>query len=361
MLIVLSRLRRDRRPRGQVARLARSRAHLAVAPWQLGPGPATSAEAVGRRPPARPLRGHAPTRSWWASTATANPGSRGGASVPRSTRSSAGWSRRHERRAARSWSRAWRSGPSSPSAVLRDHRSPTSYAVAVVEAARVACLAGAGRRRHLGHPRAGRDRIAGARIARSSSWATPRERPWSTGSWRGGAAGRRAGARRRGPDLRSVPRAPDRSPSLSSAPRQHRGGQAGLFARLLGATDDLPASQGSFAVWSVCSRYDLICDPSTDATVRTSLAVARVLRRLRDAPRGRGASRGAAGAVARSVATSPGPHRDGRPDGPRPARRRPGNPRQRRVDRGGRAARGSHAVDVRPALRHARPSRARTP
>ena len=49
--------------------------------------------------------------------------------------------------------------------------------------------------------------------------------------------------------------------------------RAGIFPAFLTAHPDLPAAQGSFGVWSVCTVADLVCHPSR-ATVRDSLAAA---------------------------------------------------------------------------------------
>jgi alpha-tubulin suppressor-like RCC1 family protein/endonuclease/exonuclease/phosphatase family metal-dependent hydrolase len=51
----------------------------------------------------------------------------------------------------------------------------------------------------------------------------------------------------------------------------------GLFSAVLSRSADVPGRQGSYAVWSVCTSHDLVCDP-TRATVRDSLAVARSYR-----------------------------------------------------------------------------------
>jgi alpha-tubulin suppressor-like RCC1 family protein/endonuclease/exonuclease/phosphatase family metal-dependent hydrolase len=50
--------------------------------------------------------------------------------------------------------------------------------------------------------------------------------------------------------------------------------RAGIFPAFLTAHADVPRSHGSFGEWSVCTRADLICDPSR-ASVRDSLAAAR--------------------------------------------------------------------------------------
>ena len=52
------------------------------------------------------------------------------------------------------------------------------------------------------------------------------------------------------------------------------GRRPGILPKFLTAQADVPAAQGSFGVWSVCSQADLICHPS-HASVRTSLAAAR--------------------------------------------------------------------------------------
>jgi alpha-tubulin suppressor-like RCC1 family protein len=48
----------------------------------------------------------------------------------------------------------------------------------------------------------------------------------------------------------------------------------GLFPQMLKAISDVPATQDSYAVWSVCTRHDLVCDPSR-ASVRDSIDAAR--------------------------------------------------------------------------------------
>src|SRR5262249_27425350 len=48
----------------------------------------------------------------------------------------------------------------------------------------------------------------------------------------------------------------------------------GLFPRELSRQPDVPRDQGSFAVWSVCNRHDLVCDPS-DTPLHESLDLAR--------------------------------------------------------------------------------------
>jgi alpha-tubulin suppressor-like RCC1 family protein/endonuclease/exonuclease/phosphatase family metal-dependent hydrolase len=48
----------------------------------------------------------------------------------------------------------------------------------------------------------------------------------------------------------------------------------GIFPLLLHAHHDVPRASGSYAVWSVCSRSDLICDPSR-VGLRTALDAAR--------------------------------------------------------------------------------------
>ncbi len=60
-------------------------------------------------------------------------------------------------------------------------------------------------------------------------------------------------------------------PVLGAPPAYRR--HEGLFPHVLSASSDVPAGQGSYAVWSVCTRYDLVCDPSR-APVRQALAVA---------------------------------------------------------------------------------------
>jgi alpha-tubulin suppressor-like RCC1 family protein/endonuclease/exonuclease/phosphatase family metal-dependent hydrolase len=62
----------------------------------------------------------------------------------------------------------------------------------------------------------------------------------------------------------------------------------GLLPKYLSAVADVPRSQGSYAVWSVCTKHDLVCDPSR-ASVRDSLAATRY------------AGRAVLGAVARSA------------------------------------------------------------
>src|SRR3954447_765179 len=52
------------------------------------------------------------------------------------------------------------------------------------------------------------------------------------------------------------------------------GNRPGIFPAFLTAHPDVPAAQGSFGVWSVCSRSDLVCHPSR-AHVRDSLAASR--------------------------------------------------------------------------------------
>jgi hypothetical protein len=52
------------------------------------------------------------------------------------------------------------------------------------------------------------------------------------------------------------------------------GRRAGILPAFLNAQADVPAAQGSFGVWSVCTMADLVCHP-TRATVRDSLAAAR--------------------------------------------------------------------------------------
>jgi alpha-tubulin suppressor-like RCC1 family protein len=52
------------------------------------------------------------------------------------------------------------------------------------------------------------------------------------------------------------------------------GRRPGVLQRFLTAHPDVPAAQGSFGVWSVCTLADLICQPSR-ATVAASLAVTR--------------------------------------------------------------------------------------
>ncbi len=51
------------------------------------------------------------------------------------------------------------------------------------------------------------------------------------------------------------------------------GRRAGIFPAFLSAHPDVPAAQGSFGVWSVCTVADLVCHPSR-ATVHDSLAAA---------------------------------------------------------------------------------------
>src|SRR3954470_15371667 len=52
------------------------------------------------------------------------------------------------------------------------------------------------------------------------------------------------------------------------------GNRPGIFPAFLTAHPDVPAAQGSFGVWSLCSRSDLVCHPSR-AHVRDSLAASR--------------------------------------------------------------------------------------
>jgi alpha-tubulin suppressor-like RCC1 family protein/endonuclease/exonuclease/phosphatase family metal-dependent hydrolase len=61
-------------------------------------------------------------------------------------------------------------------------------------------------------------------------------------------------------------------PVLGDPPAYRR--HEGVFPKVLSASSDVPPGQGSYAVWSVCTRYDLVCDPSR-APVRQALAVAR--------------------------------------------------------------------------------------
>ena len=55
----------------------------------------------------------------------------------------------------------------------------------------------------------------------------------------------------------------------AAAPRH-----AGVLPTLLGAHPDVPGAVGSYDVWPVCNRYDLVCDPSA-ASVHDSLRAAR--------------------------------------------------------------------------------------
>lgn len=55
-----------------------------------------------------------------------------------------------------------------------------------------------------------------------------------------------------------------------AAPGRH----PGVLPRFLVAHPDVPAAQGSFGIWSVCTLADLVCQPSR-ASVATSLAAAR--------------------------------------------------------------------------------------
>jgi alpha-tubulin suppressor-like RCC1 family protein/endonuclease/exonuclease/phosphatase family metal-dependent hydrolase len=55
-----------------------------------------------------------------------------------------------------------------------------------------------------------------------------------------------------------------------AALRRHHG----LFPEVLKPISDVPATGGSYAVWSVCMRHDLVCDPSR-AGVRASITAAR--------------------------------------------------------------------------------------
>jgi len=60
------------------------------------------------------------------------------------------------------------------------------------------------------------------------------------------------------------------------APAATRGG-TGILPTFFRGVADVPRPHGSYAVWSVCTRHDLICDPSR-ATVRDSLAATRYAR-----------------------------------------------------------------------------------
>ena len=94
-----------------------------------------------------------------------------------------------------------------------------------------------------------------------------------------------------------------------AALRRHHG----LFPQVLRSISDVPAPRGSYAVWSVCTRHDLVCDPSR-AGVRASITAARSYVAL---ARGAGRRQGRvapAGPVAGPESPQPGPHRRGRRD-----------------------------------------------
>jgi alpha-tubulin suppressor-like RCC1 family protein/endonuclease/exonuclease/phosphatase family metal-dependent hydrolase len=160
-----------------------------------------------------------------------------------------------------------------PGVVLRDHRTPTSHAITVV---------GTHKLRHWRTPVVAGVRDTLALLATATARCPDRpvllvgyaqgaavvHRVLSRVGAQGGLAGLVGGVLISDPDKvgRSVAHPVLGDPA---AARRH----AGLFPRLLTAQSDVPASRGSYAVWSVCQRHDLVCDPSR-AAVRDSLHAA---------------------------------------------------------------------------------------
>jgi alpha-tubulin suppressor-like RCC1 family protein/endonuclease/exonuclease/phosphatase family metal-dependent hydrolase len=160
-----------------------------------------------------------------------------------------------------------------PRVFLRDHRTATSAALSVVAKHRL---------RHWRTPVVGGVRSTLALLATASVRCPDRpvllvgyaqgaavvHRVLSRAGAEGGLAGLVGGVLISDPDKLGRSAA---HPVLGdpAAARRH----SGLFPRLLRAQSDVPATQGSYAVWSVCAQHDLVCDPSR-AGVRDSLHAA---------------------------------------------------------------------------------------
>ncbi|MGC4111231.1 MAG: cutinase family protein [Nocardioides sp.] len=160
-----------------------------------------------------------------------------------------------------------------PRAVLREHRKATSHSVDVISRHGV---------RQWRRPVATGVRAALAQLDKATTKCP--DRPVLLVGYAQGAAVvhrvlARAGAEGSLSDLVGgvLISDPDRvagsaaHPVLGSPAAARR--QSGLFPRVLSAQADVPRSQGSYAVWSVCTRHDLVCDPSR-ARVHDALGLA---------------------------------------------------------------------------------------
>jgi alpha-tubulin suppressor-like RCC1 family protein len=161
-----------------------------------------------------------------------------------------------------------------PRVVLRDRHTPTSHTLAML---------GRGKVRHWRSPVV--DGVRDTRRLVAASIAACPDRPvLLVGYAQGAAVVHRVLVRAAaegglsgliGGVLVSDPERVGRSvahPVLGDPAARRR--DRGLFPEVLRSVPDVPATQGAYAVWSVCTRHDLVCDPSR-AAVRTSLAAAR--------------------------------------------------------------------------------------